>query len=142
MCAFSVTFAQADDAFGDSPDPVKLFERGQNAHARGDLVKALEFYEEAIKVRPEFPEAEFQRANVLVALGRPVEAESGFRRAIELKKDWSLPYSALGTLLVGLNRDSEAESFCARRSSSTPIITLPYACSLTFAFARETRKKR
>ncbi|MDQ2921534.1 MAG: tetratricopeptide repeat protein [Acidobacteriota bacterium] len=106
-----MTFAQTDDAFGEAADPVRLFERGQNAHARGDLVKALEFYEEAIKVRPEFPEAEFQRANVLVALGRSVEAESGFRRAIELKKDWSLPYSALGTLLVGLNRDSEAESF-------------------------------
>jgi tetratricopeptide (TPR) repeat protein len=111
MCAFtSVALAQTDDGF-DSPDPVKLFERGQNAHARGDLAKALEFYEEAIKVRPEFPEAEFQRANVLIALRRPVEAESGFRRAIELKKDWSLPYSALGSLLVGLNRDSEAEPF-------------------------------
>jgi tetratricopeptide (TPR) repeat protein len=112
MCAFpSVTFAQADDAFGDSPDPVKLFERGQNAHARGDLAKALELYESALKVRPEFPEAEFQRANVLVSLGRQSDAESGFRRTIELKKDWSLPYSALGSLLVGLNRDSEAESF-------------------------------
>lgn len=111
VCGLNViTLGQTDDAFGDSADPVRLFERGQNAHARGDLAKALEFYEEAIKVRPEFPEAEFQRANVLVTLGRAVEAEAGFRRAIELKKDWSLPYSALGTLLVGLNRDSEAEA--------------------------------
>jgi len=104
--------AQTEDAFGDAAaDPVKLFERGQNAHARGDLLKALEFYEEAIKVRPEFAEAEFQRGNALVALGRLTEAESGFRRAIEIRKQWSLPYSALGTLLVRLNRDSEAESF-------------------------------
>ena len=105
-----ITWAQNDDAFGEAADPVRLFERGQNAHARNELEKALEFYEEAIKVRPEFPEAEFQRANVLVALKRPVEAETGFRRAIELKKDWSLPYASLGTLLVGLNRDAEAES--------------------------------
>ena len=63
--------AQNEDAFADGDaDPVKLFERGQNAHARGDLLKALEFYEEAIKVRPEFPEAEFQKGNVLVGLGR------------------------------------------------------------------------
>ncbi len=102
--------AQAEDAFGDgAADPVRLFERGQGAHARGDLVKALEFYEEAIKVRPEFPEAEFQKGNVLVALGRLSEGESGFRRAIELRKDWSLPYSALGALLVRLNRDADAE---------------------------------
>ena len=106
-----ITLAQTDDAFGDgSADPVKLFERGQNAHAHGDLLKALEFYEEAIKVRPEFAEAEFQRGNVLVGLSRLQDAESGFRRTIELRKDWSLPYSALGALLVRLNRDSDAES--------------------------------
>src|SRR5439155_1470941 len=91
--------------FGDSAaDPVKLFEHGQNAHAHGDLVKALEFYEEAIKVRPEFPEAEFQRGIVLVACGRLAEAESGFRRAIELRRDWASPYSAL--TMVTSNRQS------------------------------------
>src|SRR6185369_7677142 len=109
--AGSVTQAQTDDPFGDgSADPVKLFERGQNAHAHGDLLKALEFYEEAIKVRPEFPEAAFQRGTALVGLGRLQEAESGFRRAIALRKDWSLPYSALGALLLRLNRDADAES--------------------------------
>ena len=107
----SLACAQTDDAFGDgSADPVKLFERGQNAHAHGDLLKALEFYEAAIKLRPEFAEAEFQRGNALVGLGRLPEAESGFRRAIELKKDWPLAYSALGVLLVRLNRDADAES--------------------------------
>lgn len=108
----NITQAQTEDAFGDgAADPVRLFERGQNAHARGDLLKALEFYEEAIKVRPEFGEAEFQRGSALVGLGRLVEAESGFRRAIEHRKSWSLPYSALGALLVRLNRDAEAEPF-------------------------------
>lgn len=107
----STTIAQTEDAFGDTAaDPVKLFERGQNAHGRGDLLKALELYDEAIKVRPEFAEAEFQRGNVLLALGRKAEAESGFRRAIELRKDWPLPYSALGAVLAGLNRDAEAET--------------------------------
>jgi tetratricopeptide (TPR) repeat protein len=102
--------AQTDDAFGDgSSDPVKLFERGQNAHAHGDLLKALEFYDEAIKVRPEFAEAEFQRGNALVGLGRLQEAETGFRRTIELRKNWALPYSTLGTLLLRLDRDADAE---------------------------------
>ncbi len=102
---------QTEDAFSDSSaDPVKLFERGQNAHARGDLLKALEFYDEALKVRPEFGEAEFQRGNALVSLGRFNEAESGFRRAIALKKDWPLPYAALGSLLVSQKRDADAES--------------------------------
>jgi protein O-GlcNAc transferase len=103
--------AQGEDSFGDAgADPVKLFERGQAAHARGDLAKALDLYDQAIKVRPEFPEAEFQRGNALAALGRVKEAEEAFRKAIELKKNWSLPYSALGTLLIRDKRDAAAET--------------------------------
>src|SRR4030095_4381967 len=60
--------AQTEDPLGDNPDPVRLFERAQAAHARGDLERALALYEEAIKVRPEFPEAEFQRGDILVSL--------------------------------------------------------------------------
>jgi tetratricopeptide (TPR) repeat protein len=115
----SVTLAQTEDAFNETAaDPVKLFERAQNAHARGDrlkdrdeLLKALELYDEAIKVRPEFPEAEFQRGSVLVSLERLAEADASFRRAIALRQDWPLPYSMLGILLVRLNRDIEAEPF-------------------------------
>jgi tetratricopeptide (TPR) repeat protein len=102
--------AQTEEAFGDdATDPVRLFERGQSAHAHGDIEKALGFYEQALKVRPEFPEAQFQRGNALVALKRFAEAEGAFRAAIVLKKNWSLPYSALGALLVRRQQDAEAE---------------------------------
>ncbi|CAN5709701.1 hypothetical protein BH18ACI4_BH18ACI4_22550 [soil metagenome] len=103
--------AQTEDPLGDSTaDPVKLFEQAQNAHARGDLAQALAYYEEAIKVKPEFPEAEFQMGNVLESLGRSSQAESAFRRASKQRKDWSLPYSALGILLARTNREIEAEA--------------------------------
>lgn len=109
-CA-NLASAQTEDALGDgAADPVKLFEKAQTAHARGDLARALAYYEEAIKVKPEFPEAEFQMGNVLASLGRLGEAESAFRRAIKQRKDWSLPYSALGILLARTNRDTEAET--------------------------------
>src|SRR5437762_2279009 len=76
LVSLVVPAAAQTDEFGDSAaDPVKLFERGQNAHAHGDFEKALEFYEQAIKVRPEFPEAEFQKGNALVSLSRYDEAE-------------------------------------------------------------------
>jgi tetratricopeptide (TPR) repeat protein len=109
IAVLSVSLNAQTDDFGDAAaDPVKLFERGQSAHARGDFEKALEFYEQAIKVRPEFPEAEFQRGNALVSLSRFDEAEAAFRRAITLKKNWALPYSTLGALLMRRDRDSEA----------------------------------
>ena len=110
--------AQTDD-FGDA-DPVRLFEHGQSAHARGEFEKALEFYEQAIKVRPEFPEAEFQRGNALVSLSRLDEADAAFRRAISLKKNWSLPYSTLGALLMRRERDDEASTFLRQALTVDP----------------------
>ena len=102
--------AYCQEAFGDdATDPVRLFERGQSAHARGELEKAIGFYEQALKVRPEFPEAEFQRGNALASLGRLPEAEAAFRLAISYKKNWALPHSALGALLMRQARDKEAE---------------------------------
>ena len=53
----SLVAGQADEFGNSAADPIKLFERGQDAHAKGDYKLALEFYEEAIKLRPEFPEA-------------------------------------------------------------------------------------
>jgi tetratricopeptide (TPR) repeat protein len=115
LCAISASSAnaQVEDALGDgTADPVKLFERAQAAHARGnkeDLEQALAYYEEALKVKPDFPEAEFQMGNVLLSLRRLDHAESAFRRAIMQRKNWSLPYTSLGVLLARTNRDTEAE---------------------------------
>jgi tetratricopeptide (TPR) repeat protein len=110
VCAIAP--AQTVDVFGDdAADPVRLFERGQTAHSRGDLEKAIGFYEQAIKVRPEFPEAEFQLGSALASLNRLPEAEAAFRRSISYKKNWSLPYSALAVVLMRQSRDKDAEPF-------------------------------
>ena len=106
--------AQADDPTDGETDPVRLFERGQNAHAKGDLQRALALYEGALKLRPEFPEAEYQRGTALAALDRSPEAERAFTHAIDLKKDWLLPNSALGALLARAGRDKEAETVLRR----------------------------
>jgi tetratricopeptide (TPR) repeat protein len=111
---FQLAPAQTEYSTDGETDPVKLFERGQNAHAKGDLARALSLYEGALQLRPEFPEAEYQRGIALAALGRSGEAEKAFARAIDLKKDWPLPLSALGNLLVRSARDKEAEPFLRR----------------------------
>ena len=89
----------------------EIVQRGQSAHARGDLEKAIGFYEQALKVRPEFPEAEFQRGSAFASLGRLAEADAALRLAISYKKNWSLPYSALGVVLMRQSRDKDAEQF-------------------------------
>lgn len=114
-CALPVA-AQGDDELNDDDaDPVKLFNRGQDAHAKKDYELALEFYEQAVKLRPEFPEAEFQRAGALVALKRLPEAEKAYRRAMELRPEWALPPAALGVLLArAAGREREAEPVLLR----------------------------
>ena len=111
---FQLAPAQTEDPTDGETDPVKLFERGQNAHAKGDLARALALYEGALKLRPEFPEAEYQRGAALAALDRSPEAEKAFARAIALRKDWVLPISALGSLLASAARDKEAEPLLRR----------------------------
>src|SRR5919202_1696658 len=65
--------AQETDEFGDAAaDPVKLFNQGQDAHAKKEYERALEFYDEALKLRPEFDAA---------------ESAALWRRATELKPD-------------------------------------------------------
>jgi protein O-GlcNAc transferase len=114
LCA-SLAHAQttSDDTDAED-DPVQIFQQAQDAHEAGDLKRALELYERALKLRPEFPEAEYQRANVYAALERLPDAEKSFRRAIELQPEWTLPYLALGRLLMRREQFAEAEKLLSR----------------------------
>jgi tetratricopeptide (TPR) repeat protein len=102
----SANSAQED---AETNDPVQIFNQGQNAHEKGDYRTALKFYDEALKIIPEFPEAEFQRGNVFLLLNKTDDAEKAFRRAIALRSDWTLPMTNLGALLVQKNQFVEAE---------------------------------
>ncbi len=103
-------FAQ-DEETDNSAEAVALFNKGQDAHEKGDLQAAVKFYEDALKLAPEFPEVEFQRGNALLALGKPSEAEQAFRRAVELREDWTLPMITLGSLLIDRGKYDEAKKF-------------------------------
>ena len=114
--------AQGTDEFGEAAsDPVKLFNQGQDAHSKKEYERAVEFYDEALKLRPEFAEAEFQKAAALVALKRLPEAEKSYRRAMALKPAWALPPAALGLLLVETQgREREAEPLLRRALELDP----------------------
>jgi tetratricopeptide (TPR) repeat protein len=115
MCAHS-TPAQDKDEFDETAaDPVKLFNRGQDAHAKKEYERALELYEEALQIKPDFAEVEFQKATVLVALKRLPEAEKSYRRAMALRPTWPLPPATLGLMLVRTQgREKEAEPLLRR----------------------------
>lgn len=93
---------------------IAKFNEGQDAHEKGDFQTALKFYDEAIKIAPEFPEVEYQRGNAFLSLKKPGEAEKAFRRAVELRDDWTLAMASLGGLLLEKNNFSEAEKFLTK----------------------------
>lgn len=97
-------------------DPIKLFERGQDAHAKNDYKSAIEFYDAAIRLKPEFPEAEFQRALALLFTNRKDEALIGFNRAVELRPDWAFAYARFGSLLSSYYNDGRNGEPMLRRA--------------------------
>jgi len=100
-----------DDRSGEA---VALFNKGQDAHEKGEFGTAIENYEKALKLIPDFPEAELQRGNAYQSLGKLDEAESAFRRALELREDWSLALANLGSVLVRKNNFAEADKILIR----------------------------
>ena len=114
IIAFGFTEKSSGQEDEETEDAVVIFNKGQDAHEKGDLPTALNFYLEALKIAPEFPEAEYQRGNVLLALGKPEEAEKAFRSAVDLRADWTLPMASLGSLLVSSNRFAEAEKILTK----------------------------
>lgn len=106
-----ITTAQTDDK---TQQAIAFFNQGQDAHEKGDIAAALGFYEKALEVYPEFPEAELQRGNALLSLKRIDDAERAYRKALELREDWTLAMSNLGSLLVGRGRYEEAEKLLSQ----------------------------
>lgn len=112
LCAACAVSTRAQD--DDEDDPVRVFNHAQDAHAKGDLELAIELYDAALKLKPDFAEAEYQKGVALISLKRLPEAEGSLRRAATLKKDWSLPPATLGQLLARAGRDADAEPYLRR----------------------------
>lgn len=126
LFAVSVTVAQ-DEEPTPAVDAVALFQKGQDAHEKGQLKEAIELYDKAIAAVAEFPEAEFQRGSALLSLGKRDEAEKAFRKAIETRPEWTLALANLGSLLVGKGAYPEAEKYLKKAISLDGQNTLAYS---------------
>jgi tetratricopeptide (TPR) repeat protein len=101
---------QTGDPFGDdATDPVRLFERGQSAHARGELKKRSDLRTGAQGAAGVSGSRVPARQCTRVAR-TSAGSGSSVSLAISYKKNWSLPYSALGVVLMRQSRDKEART--------------------------------
>ncbi len=95
-------------------DAVAIFNQAQEIHEKGDIAGAIALYKKALKVFPDFPEAEYQCGSALLSLGQKADAERAFRRAVELRPDWTLPLTSLGSLLLSEGDLTGAEKFLSK----------------------------
>ena len=116
MLFFAAVPQSHGQTLNQEDDPIKLFERAQDAHAKNDYKTAIEFYDAAIRLKPEFPEAEFQRALALLFTNRKDEALTGFNRAVELRPDWGFAYARFGSLLSSYYNDDRNGEPILRRA--------------------------
>ena len=114
MLIGSLSAVNAQDGDDNSGEAIALFNQGQDAHEKGDLPAAVELYEKALKIIPDFPEAELQRGNAFLTMGRSEDAEKAFRHAVKIREDWTLALASLGSVLVQRSNFAEAEPLLTR----------------------------
>ncbi|CAN1765760.1 Probable UDP-N-acetylglucosamine--peptide N-acetylglucosaminyltransferase SEC [Linum perenne] len=61
----------------------------------GDVPRALQFYEEAVKLRPSFPDAYVNLGNIYKSLGRLQDAIECYQRAIQSRPNYAIAYGNL-----------------------------------------------
>jgi Tfp pilus assembly protein PilF len=91
-----------------APTPRELFDLGLTFNARKQHQKALESFDLAIQLQPDFFEAHGNRGAMLAALGRHQDAIESYRNALAINSDFADAHCNLGSALTQLQRYDEA----------------------------------
>ena len=91
-----------------APTPQMLFDLGLAFNALNQHQKALDSFDLAIQLQPDFFEAHSNRGAMLAALERHDDAIESYRKAIAINPDFSDAHCNLGSALTHLQRYDEA----------------------------------
>ncbi len=96
----------------NSADPHSRYLLGRAAAAEKQYLQAAAYFEESIYRKPDYADAYFSRASMLLASGRESEALPIFEKSIQLKlaPEWKASaHNAIGTILARRGNLREAE---------------------------------
>jgi tetratricopeptide (TPR) repeat protein len=86
------------------------FKKGNELLENRNNEEAVEAYDKALEVKPDFAEAHYNRGVALSDLGRNEEAVHAYKKAIELKPDDADAHYHTGHALIDLKRFEDAAS--------------------------------
>ncbi|OOG48385.1 glycosyltransferase family 41 protein [Polaromonas sp. A23] len=88
----------------------QLLEQGMELQQQGQMEKALQCYESAVRLMPELARAHFNRGNILLDRGDAQNALDAFARAVQYKPDSAGAHFNMGAAYVRLDRHEAAVS--------------------------------
>src|SRR6187551_2388266 len=91
-----------------APTPREFFDLGLAFNALKQHQKALESFDLAIQLQPDFFEAHSNRGAMLAALGRHEDAIESYRKALTIRPDFADAHCNLASALTQLRRYDEA----------------------------------
>lgn len=86
----------------------RLYSQGVAQLSRDDYARALPFFEKAVEIDNNYPEAWYQAGFCYGILGRHSEALKASKQAAKLRPDWSATYVNIGASSYALNQFKEA----------------------------------
>lgn len=101
------------------------FNRGRAWSDRGEYARAMQDFDEAIKLDPNYPDALNSRALAWRGLGQDARALDDFDLAIKLDPEYAIALFNRGLTEQALGRGDDAEKDFARAKSAGPRLTEP-----------------
>ncbi len=89
-------------------EAAKYLKKGNDLYDKGDYEKALEAYEKATEIDPDYAEAWYNMGAILGNLDRYEESLKAFERAIKLNPNDAMAINKKGAILVTLGRYKDA----------------------------------
>jgi tetratricopeptide (TPR) repeat protein len=99
------------------------FRRAEKAHDKGDIEKSLKHLAKAVKIDPQYFEAQINLGVRLMQTGSPEDALAAFEKAIALDPHMSAPYANSGAALLMMGRPAEAETVARKAVDLDPLNT-------------------
>ncbi|HWU54252.1 MAG TPA: tetratricopeptide repeat protein, partial [Rhizomicrobium sp.] len=122
-------------------DPVLACNLGRALMGAGRIAQALEAFQAAIKLKPDFVEARYDAARLLHRTGQLAEAERDFRDLLRIMPGNAHISLALGGLLVDAGQPGEAEAVLRQSLGETadPRYRAQLLLSLSLALRRQRK---